>query len=173
MKVKTPQSPPYCLTSKKTIWITNRRSYFLARRTGRGHYELQEFHCQRKGAVPILLLHTLRFQLPEIQLTQWHHHCSNAKSHSSSTNHASLTVHHPPRRCRYTSLVETRMFHNPSPVQIRTFPNTKRQLLRSRKGPWRQLYSQILHGQYHPMTSTRRLEKLRNSPLKLRMVSGH
>jgi len=32
--------------------------------------------------------------------------------------------------CFPTSLVETRIFHNPRPVVIRTFPNTKRLLLR-------------------------------------------
>jgi len=61
---------------------------------------------------------------------QWHHHCSKAKSQPSSTYYLSLTMHHPPRRCCYACLVETRMFHNPRPVQIRTFPNTKRLLLR-------------------------------------------
>jgi len=129
-KVRTLESLPYCQTSKKTIRITNRRSCFKARRAGTCHYKVQAFHCQRNGAVPILSLHALRFQLPEIQLGQWHHHCSNAKSQSSSTNYPSLMVHHPPRRCRYASLVETRMFRNPRPVQIRTFPNTKRLLLR-------------------------------------------
>jgi len=48
----------------------------------------------------------------------------------SSTNYPSPMVHYPPRCCRYATLVETRMFHNPRPVQIRMFPNTKMLLLR-------------------------------------------
>jgi len=95
------------------------------------HYALHGFHCQRKRAVPILSLHTLRFQILEIYLRQRHHHCSNAKSHPSSTNYPSLTVHHSPRHwCFPTSLVDTRIFHNPRPVVIRTFHNNKRALLR-------------------------------------------
>jgi len=129
--VRTPESPPYHLTSKKTIWIINRRSFILVRRAGRSHYALQGFHCQRNLAVPILSFHTLRFQIPEIYLQQWHHHSSNAKSHPSSTNYLSLTVHHPPGHwCFPTSLVETRIVHNLRPVVIRMFPNTKRLLLR-------------------------------------------
>jgi hypothetical protein len=39
-------------------------------------------------------------------------------------------VHSPPRCCHYASLAETRVFHNLRPVQIRTFPNSKRVHLR-------------------------------------------
>jgi len=101
-------------------------------------------------------------QIPEIQLGQWHHHCSSAKIQPSSTNYQSLIVHHPPRRCRYARPVETRMFHNPRPVEIRMFPNTTRLLKRHRRSSWRQLYSRRLLGQYHSMTSTQWLKKLGN-----------
>jgi len=129
--VRTPESLPYHPTSKKTIWIIIRRSFIWVRRAGINHYALQGFHCQRNGAVPILSLYALHIQIPEIYLRQWHHHCSNAKSQPSSTNFPSLTVHHPAGHwCFPTSRVETRIFHNPRPVVIRTFPNTKRLLLR-------------------------------------------
>jgi hypothetical protein len=78
MKLKTPESPPYRLIPKKTILVINWRMCFQARRAGTSHCELQGIHGQRNGAVLILLLHALRFQLSEIQLGQWHHHCSIA-----------------------------------------------------------------------------------------------
>jgi len=137
--VRTPENPRYHPTSKKMIWIINRISSVLVRRAGRSHYALQGFHCQRHGVLPILSLHALHFQIPQIYLRQWHHHCSNAKSHPSSPKYHSLTVHHPPGHwCFPPSLVETRIFHNPRPVVIRTFPNTNRALLRERKGSCRQ-----------------------------------
>ena len=129
-KVRTPEIPRYHPTSKQTIWITHSRSNFYARPAGTGLYELHGFHCQRNVAVPILLLHALCFQIPENHLGQWHHHCSNPKCQPSSTSHLSLTVHHPPRRRCNPSQVETRMLHNPRPVQIRNFPDTKRLRLR-------------------------------------------
>jgi len=139
-EVRTLKSPRYHPTSKKTICITSRRCYFLARCTGTSLYKLQGLHCERNVDVPILLLHALCFQIPENHLGQWHHHCSNANSQPFTTIHPSPTMHHPPRRCHNPSLVETRMFHNPRPVQSRTFPNTKRLLLKKRKGSWKQLY---------------------------------
>jgi len=48
----------------------------------------------------------------------------------SSTSYPSLTVHHLPRCCHYTSLVETRMLNNPRPVEVKMFSNTKRLLVR-------------------------------------------
>ena len=128
--VRTLVSSPYHPTSKKTIRITSRRCYFLARCAGASHYELQGFHCQRNRAVPILLLHARCLQIAKSHLGQWHHHNSNAKSPPTSTNHPTLIMHHLPRCCLNPNLVETRMLHNPRPVQIRTFPNTKRLLLR-------------------------------------------
>ena len=130
MYVRTLDCPPYHLILKKTIWITNRRSYFYARRAGTSHYKLQVFNLQRNSAMPLLSLHALHFQIPAIQLGQRHHHCSNANSQPSSTNYQSLTVQHPPRCCCYSSLVETRMFHNPGLVLIRMFLITKRLPLR-------------------------------------------
>jgi len=98
---------------------------------GTSHYALQGFHCHRNRAVLILSLDAFCFQIPEINLRQWHHHCSNAKSHPASTNYPSLTVQHPPGHwCFPTSLVETRIFHNPRPLAIGIFPNTKTLLLR-------------------------------------------
>ena len=129
MKVRALESPPYHLTSKKTIWITNRWIYYLARHAGTSHYKLQGFHCQNNRAMLILSLHILCFQVSEIQPGQWHHHCPNAKCKPSTTNYLSLTVHLPPRHCRYPRLVEKRMFHNPTPVRIRMFLNTKWLLL--------------------------------------------
>jgi len=130
-KARTPESLPYEQTTKKKIWIINKSSFIYLRCAGLSHYALQGFHCQRAGAGPILSLHALRCQIPEIYLPQWHHHCSNANSQPSLTNFPSLTVHHPARHwCFPTSLVETRIFHNPRPVVIRTFPNTKRLHLR-------------------------------------------
>jgi len=128
--VSTPESPPYCPTSETTIWIIIRRSCFLARHAGTSHFKLQGVLCQWHWALSILSLHVLRFQIPEIQPGQWHHHCSNAKSRPSSTNYQSPTLHHTPRCCCYASLVDTEMFHNPRPVQIRAFPNTKSLLSR-------------------------------------------
>jgi len=130
VKVRKPECPRFHPTLKKTICNTSRRFYFYGRRAGTNVYELQGFHCERNVAVLILLLHVLCFQIPENHLSQWHHHCSNAKSKPSSTSHPSLTMHHLPRRCRNPSLGDTRMLNNPRPVQIRTFPNTKRLLLR-------------------------------------------
>jgi len=146
--VRTQESPPYHPTSKMTILIINSRSFIWASRAGTRHYAPEGFHCQRNGAVLILSLHALCFQIPEIDLWQWHHHCSNAKSHPSSTNHPNLTVHHPPRHwCFPTNPVETTIFHNPRPGVIRTFPNTKRALLRWRKGSWRQFSSPRILGE--------------------------
>jgi len=126
MTVTTLANPPHHLTSKKTIWIINRRSFILVRRDRTSHYALQGFHCQRNGAVLILSLHALRFQIPEICLRQWHNHCSNTKCHPSSTKYSSRIVHHPPGHwCFPPSLVETRIFHNLRPVVMRMFPNTK------------------------------------------------
>jgi len=68
VRLTTLQSPPYPPTSKKMIWINNNWSCFWARRTGTSSYELQGFHCQSNRAVPIQLLHTLRFQIAEIHL---------------------------------------------------------------------------------------------------------
>ena len=56
----------------------------------------------------IVLLHTVRFQIPEIQLGQWHHHCLNVKCQPFSTDYLSLTVHYSPRSCHYTCLLEIR-----------------------------------------------------------------
>jgi len=44
-KVKTLESPPSCPTSKKAIWITNRRCWFEVRHARTSHQELQGFHC--------------------------------------------------------------------------------------------------------------------------------
>jgi len=85
----------------------------------------------RNGAVPKLSLHSLLVQHPEIYLRRWHYQCTNAKCHPSSMNYTCLTVHLPPGlMCFPTSPVETRIFQNPRPVVIRTFPNTKRLVLR-------------------------------------------
>ena len=85
----------------------------------------------KNRAVPILALHTLCFEIAEIYLLQWHHHCSNTKSHPSSTNYPSLTMYDSPGHWYFpTSLAETRIFHNPRPVVIKMFPNTKRLHLR-------------------------------------------
>jgi len=73
--------------------------------------------------VPELSLHTLRFQIPENHLGQWHHHCSNTTSQPSSTNYPGLTIYYLPRCCRISSPVETRMLHNPRQVLNRTFTN--------------------------------------------------
>jgi len=127
---RTPKCPHYQLALKKTIWITGRRFYFWTRGTGTCLYTLQGFHYQRDRAVPILLLHALRFLIPKNHLDQWHHCCSNAESRPSPTNHPSLTMHHLPRCCRKPRLLETRMINNPRPVQIRTFRYHKRLLLR-------------------------------------------
>jgi len=88
-------------------------------------YKAQGFHHQRNEAMPILTLHAPCFQLSDIHPGQLHHHCSNANRKPSSTNHPRLTMHYPRRCCCNPSLVETRMLHNQSPVQIRMFPNTK------------------------------------------------
>lgn len=123
MKVKTAESPPNHPASTKPIWITNRQSHFKARHLGTTDYELQGFHCQSNGALPILLLHAFCFEILEIHLGQWHHHCSNVKSQPSSTNYPSVTQHSAPRNCAYPSLVQTRIYHNPRRAEIRTFPN--------------------------------------------------
>jgi hypothetical protein len=131
MIVRTAESPPYNLTSKMLISIINRRSLFQVRRAGTSYYVLHKFHCETNGGVPILLMHTLHFQIPTIYLRQWHQHCSNAKSHPSTIHDPSLTMLHPPGHwCFPTSLVETTLFHNQKPVVIKTFPNTKWLLLR-------------------------------------------
>jgi len=139
--VTTLESPPYCLTSKKMIWIINRRSFNYVRHAGTSHYALQGFHCRRNSAVPILSLHALCFQIPEIYLQQRNHHCSNSTSHLSSTNYPRLTVHHLPGHwCFPTSLGETRKVHNTRPVVIRTFSNNKGLDLRYGKCSCRQLH---------------------------------
>jgi len=129
-KVITTERPPDHPTLEKTIAITSKQSYSYVRRAGIISYQLQQFHCQRNGAVPIVSLHNFYFQIPKNYPGQWHHECSNAQSQAVATHHSSVTVHHPPRCCHNPSLVEIRMLHNPRPVQIRTFPNTKRLLLR-------------------------------------------
>jgi hypothetical protein len=83
-------------------------------------------------------------------------------------------MHHPPgHRSFPTCLVEARLFHHPRPVVIRTFPNTKRLLVRSQKGSWRQSYSWRLLSQYNLMRSTRWFKKLENLRLKSRIISWH
>jgi hypothetical protein len=76
----------------------------------------------------IQLFYALFFQIPKNHLGQWYHHCSHAKSQPFWPNHLSLTLHHLPWHCHNLSLVQTSILHSPSPVQIRTFPNTKRLL---------------------------------------------
>jgi len=115
------------------------------------------------GAMPTLSLHALCFQMPKIHLRQWHHQSSNFKCQPSSTNHWNLAAYHMPGDwCYPTSLLETRMLHNPRCVVIRMFPTTKRLLLRQQQRLWRKSYSQRFLGQYSPMTSTGWLEKLEN-----------
>jgi hypothetical protein len=128
-KLKTPESPPYHGSLIKIFWITKWRSGFWARYTGINPCQWQGFYCQINRAVQILVLYALRFQIPVVQLSRWHHHYRKADSHRSSTNYPSLTIHHSPRRCPYTSLVETRMFHNRRPAHIRAFPHTSRWIL--------------------------------------------
>jgi len=96
----------------------NRRFCCFARRAWTRLHEIQKFHCERNGAVLILSLYALHHQIPEMQVGQWHQHCSNAKSQPSSTYYPSLTVHYPPRHCPYVSEVQTRIFHNPKPVEM-------------------------------------------------------
>jgi hypothetical protein len=136
---RTPQSPRSHVTLMKTIWIINSWFFIQVRHAGTSHYALQGLHCQWHIAILILSLHTLCFQIPKIYLQQWHHQCPNAKSHLSSTNYPSLTMHNLPGHWFYpTSLVETIIFQNSRPVVIRMFPNTKKLLLRLRKCSWRQ-----------------------------------
>jgi len=97
-------------------------------------YELQRFHYERTGPMPILSLHALHLQIPEIYLRQWYNHCSTAKSHPPSTNCPCLNMNHLPGHWSFpTSPVETRLLSNLRPVVIRTFPNTKRLLHGSEK----------------------------------------
>ena len=161
MTLRIPESPPCHLTIMKTFWIINRRFFIQARCTGARHYELYRFHCQSNIAVPILSLHALHSQIPEIQLWQLCHFCSNTERQPSSPNYLSHTMHHPPRRCHYLCLVQTWMLHNPRPVEICIFPNSKWQHLRKWNVWWRQSYWWRLLGQYYPMTSTGWLKKLR------------
>jgi len=137
-------------------------SNILARHHGTSQYKLQEIQCHRIGTVPILSLYTLHFQIPNIQLGQWHNHHSNAKSQPSSITYLSVAVHHLPRCSCCPSLLETRVFHKSRPVEIRTFPNTEALLLNWPKGMCRQWYSQRLLAQYYPMRSTPGLEMLVN-----------
>lgn len=131
MQLITPEGPPCDRISKKTIWISSRRSNFYTWHTRRSIFNLPGFLCLINGATPILLLHDFHFQIPENQLCQYHHpHYSLANSWPSSSNYPSLRVHYPHRHYCNPSLVETRLLHNQSPVQISTFPNTKWQLLR-------------------------------------------
>jgi len=127
MRVKTLESPPCHPISKKTIWPTSRRSYIKTRRAVIRQYELQGRHGQRNGAVQILSLPALHFQICDIQPGPWHQHCSNAKS-QPSTYHVSLTLY---RRSRFPRLVVITICLNTSlVVVITTFPNTKRLRLR-------------------------------------------
>jgi len=48
VKVKTLESSPYRPISNKTIWITHRRFYFLARRVGTIHHELKRVPLPQK-----------------------------------------------------------------------------------------------------------------------------
>lgn len=171
--VRAPESPPYCLTSKMTIWITNWRFFFQDRYARRSHQELQRIDCQCTSAEPIVSWHALPFQMPEIPLSQWQHHCSNTNSQLFSTNYPSLTVHHPPGCCCYASQLETRILHNPRLVLFRTSPNTKWQYLRWRRHSWRQLYSRRLLSQDCSMTHSRQLKKFESQLYQLRIGRGH
>ena len=66
-KVNTLENPPQQPISKKTIWTTRRTSYIQTRHAVIRQYELHGFHCQRNGAVQILSLHALHFQICDIQ----------------------------------------------------------------------------------------------------------
>ena len=50
--------------------------------------------------------------------------------------------------------METRLLHNPRPVKLRIFSNTKSILLRLRNGSHKQLYSRKLLGPYYLMFTT-------------------
>ena len=117
----------YHLTLKKTIWNIHRTYFVQARRAGTSYYELQLLHREWNRAVPILSFHLLCFQILEIHLPQWHHHCSSTNSQPSSKSYWNLTMHHLHRHwCCPTCQVETRTFLNPRPVVIRMFPKTER-----------------------------------------------
>jgi len=125
-KVKTLESLPCHPISKKTIWTSGKRSFIKTRHAVIRQYGLHCFHCQRNGAVQILSLPALHLRICDIQPVRLDHHCSSAQS-QSSTYHASLTLY---RHSRFPRPVATRMFLNERPVEITTFLNTKRLLLR-------------------------------------------
>jgi hypothetical protein len=62
---------------------TSKKSNINTRHIVIKQYKLQGFHRQSNGAVRILSLHALHFQICDIRLQPLHHHCSSTKSQPS------------------------------------------------------------------------------------------
>jgi hypothetical protein len=124
---------------RRRVWFTGKKSSFSSRNTWTCTYELKVFQCQLNRVVQIWWLYTIHFQISNIQVDPPQYNSSNVTDLLSSTNHLCLTVHNLPRHCHNPSLVETKVLHNPSPVQIRGCPNTKRLLLREQHSSCMQL----------------------------------